>query len=168
MSAVAVAEDVFKIWAPAENLSPRVKKLREEYFDYDNRDYFRNESIPYSTGVEWDSVYTPHERTIVPEFIPVLDSVQDTLLAFSRKIHLPEGFWSEPIIVRHALFFKEALEVVVKVSGCFLIVQDEDMRTFDPVHHRFGNHGPGGSKGSINDYMPWPAGVQGFNDLPDT
>lgn len=110
MCAVAVAEDVFKIWAPAENLSPRVKKLREEYFDYDNREYFRNESIPYSTGVDWDSVYTPHERTIVPEFIPVLDSVQDTLLAFSRKIPLPEGFWDEPTIVRHALFFKEVLK----------------------------------------------------------
>ena len=110
MCAEAIAEEGFKIWSPAETLSPRVKRLRDEYFNYDGRDYFRNETIPYSTGADWDSVYTPHERTIVPEFIPVLASVQDTLLAFSRKVPLPQGFWDEPIVVRHALFFREVLK----------------------------------------------------------
>jgi len=59
MCAVAIAEEGFKIWSPAETLSPRVKRLRDEYFNYDGRDYFRNETIPYSTGTDWDSVYTP-------------------------------------------------------------------------------------------------------------
>lgn len=98
------------IWESSPNLSPRVKKLREEYWSYDTRDYFRNEVIAYTTGTPWDSVYTPHERTIVPEFVVGLDSVQDTLLAFAKKVDLPEGFWEEPIVVRHALFFEKVLE----------------------------------------------------------
>jgi len=107
---MCVAEESLSVWSASENLSPRVERLRDEYFNYDNRNYFRNETIPYTTGTEWDSVYTPHERTIVPEFVPVLESVQDSLLAFARKIPLPEGFWDQPLIVRHALFFEEVLK----------------------------------------------------------
>ncbi len=98
------------IWEPSEKLSPRVKKLRDEYWSYDARDYFRNEVIPYTTETPWDNVYTPHERTIVPEFVVGLDSVQDTLLAMAQRVDLPENFWQEPIIVRHALFFAKVLE----------------------------------------------------------
>lgn len=104
------ATEEISVWEPSCKLSPRVRKLRDEYFEYENRDYFRNETIPYTTGADWDSVYTPHERTIVPEFVPVLDAVQDSLLAFARKVPLPQDFWDEPLIVRHALFFKEVLE----------------------------------------------------------
>ena len=100
----------FSVWESSSELTPRVKKLREEYWSYDTRDYFRNEVIPYTTGTTWDSVYSPHERTIVPEFVAGLDSVQDTLLAFAKKVELPEGFWDEPIVVRHALFFERVLE----------------------------------------------------------
>ncbi|MCX5905905.1 MAG: hypothetical protein NTY64_01610 [Deltaproteobacteria bacterium] len=100
----------YAIWESSPDLTPRVKKLREEYWSYDTRDYFRNEVIPYTTGTPWDSVYSPHERTIVPEFVVGLDSVQDTLLAFAKKVDLPEGFWDEPIVVRHALFFEKVLE----------------------------------------------------------
>ena len=99
-----------KIWNPSENLSVRVKRLRDEYWSYETRDYFRNEAIPYTTGKEWDSVYTPHERTIIPEFVPLLEAVQDSMLAMAKKIDLPEGFWQEPIIIRHAIFFKKVLE----------------------------------------------------------
>ena len=100
----------YPIWESSPDLSPRVKKLREEYWSYDTRDYFRNEVIPYTTGAPWDSVYSPHERTIVPEFVVGLDSVQDTLLAFAKKVDLPDDFWGEPIVVRHALFFEKVLE----------------------------------------------------------
>lgn len=104
------AQKEASIWSPSEKLSPRIRRLRDEYFNYDNRDYFRNETIPYTTGVDWDSVYTPHERTIVPEFIPILDAVQDSLLAFAQTIPLPDDFWEQPIIIRHAMFFKEVLQ----------------------------------------------------------
>ena len=100
----------YPLWESSSRLSPRVRKLREEYWNYDTRDYFRNEVIAYTTGTPWDSVYTPHERTIVPEFVVGLDSVQDTLLAFAQPVDLPEGFWAEPIVVRHALFFEKVLE----------------------------------------------------------
>ncbi len=107
--ALASGLDSSPIWEPSDNLSPRLKRLLNEYWSYDTRDYFRNEVIPYTTGTPWDSVYSPHERTIVPEFVVGLDSVQDTLLAMARKVDLPQHFWEEPIIVRHALFFAEVL-----------------------------------------------------------
>jgi trans-4-hydroxy-L-proline dehydratase len=100
----------FSVWEGSSELPPRIKKLREEYWSYDTRDYFRNEVIPYTAGASWDSVYTPHERTIVPEFVSGLESVQDSLLAFAKKVDIPEGFWDEPIVVRHALFFERVLE----------------------------------------------------------
>ena len=104
------ALDGNEIWKPSDKLSSRVKRLREEYFNYANRDYFRNETIPYTTGSEWDSVYTPHERTIVPEVVPVLKATQDSLLGFAQQFSLPDGFWNQAIIVRHAMFFEEVLK----------------------------------------------------------
>jgi hypothetical protein len=102
--------DAYQVWEPSGSLPPRVKKLREEYWDYDNRTYFRNEVVSYTTGKPWDSVYSPHERTIVPEFVVGLDSVQDTLLAMAQKVDLPNAFWEEPILIRHAQFFAKVLE----------------------------------------------------------
>ena len=99
-----------RIWESSPNLNSRLKKLKDEYWSYDTRDYFRNEVIPYTTGTAWDNVYTPHERTIVPEFVVGLESVQDTLLAMAKKVDLPPGFWEEPIVIRHAMFFAKALE----------------------------------------------------------
>jgi len=98
-------------WEASKKLPSRVKKLREEYFNYEKRGYFRNEAIPYTTGLLWDSVYTPHERTIVPEFVPHLSAVQDSLLAMAKKVNLPRDFWKQPLIARHAILFREVLKV---------------------------------------------------------
>jgi len=108
--ALAQKMDAYQVWRPSESLPPRVKNLREEYWNYDNRSYFRNEVVSYTTGKPWDSVYSPHERTIVPEFVVGLDSVQDTLLAMAQKVDLPDTFWEESILVRHAQFFAKVLE----------------------------------------------------------
>jgi len=99
------------LWKASKNLSHRVKKLREEYFNPEKRDYFRNEVISYTLGTPWDSVYTPHERTIVPEQIPHLLAIQDSLLAMAKKVKLPKDFWDQPLIVRHATLFRETLKV---------------------------------------------------------
>jgi len=107
---MCAAPQTVTLWQPSEHLSPRIKRLRDEYFNYEDRDYFRNEAIPYTTGTDWDSVYTPHERTIVPEFVPVLKAVQQSLLAFAHQLPLPENFWDEPVVVRHAIFFEEMLK----------------------------------------------------------
>ncbi len=99
------------IWQPSENLSPRIKKLRDEYMDAESRPYFRNESIPYTTGTPWDSVLTEHELAIAPDVIPRLKGFAESALAFAKKLTLPENFFDQPVIIRHAIFFREALKI---------------------------------------------------------
>ena len=99
------------IWQPAEDLPPRIKRLRDEYMDAEKRPYFRNESIPYTTGTPWDSVLSGHELTIAPDVVPRLKAFGESALAFARKIDLPDDFFDLPIIIRHAVFFREALKI---------------------------------------------------------
>jgi len=98
-----------KIWGPSTKLSPRIKRLRDEYFDWENRE-FRNEVLPYTTGAPHDIVYRRHEDYIVPEALLFMDAVGDSLLALAEEVPLPEGFWDEPLIVRRAIFFAQVLE----------------------------------------------------------
>ncbi len=97
-----------KIWGPSTELSPRVKRLRDEYFDWENR-AFRNEVLPYTTGAPHDIVYRRHEDYIVPEALMFMTAVEDSLLALAEEVPPPEGFWDQPLIVRRALFFAEVL-----------------------------------------------------------
>ncbi|MFO7963791.1 MAG: pyruvate formate lyase family protein [Desulfobacterales bacterium] len=99
------------IWQPSDNLPPRIRRLRDEYMDAENRPYFRNESIPYTTGTPWDSVLTGHELTIAPDIVPRLKGFGESALAFARKLNLADDFFELPIVIRHAVFFKEALKV---------------------------------------------------------
>lgn len=103
--------DPIVIWQPSENLSPRIKKLRDEYMDAESRPYFRNESIPYTTGTPWDSVLTGHELAIAPDIVPRIKGFADSAMAFAQTLNLPEDFFDQPVIVRHAIFFREALKV---------------------------------------------------------
>ena len=48
-----------KMWE-AGNLSPRVKRLRDEYWSFYEREYYRNECLAYTTGDPWDEVYAPY------------------------------------------------------------------------------------------------------------
>jgi len=97
-----------KIWGPSTELSPRIKRLRDEYFDLDGRS-FRNEVLSYTTGTPHDIVYRRHEDYIVPEVIMFMKAAGDSLLALAEQVALPDGFWDEPLIVRRALFFARAL-----------------------------------------------------------
>ncbi len=113
-----------KIWSPSPSLSPRVKRLREEYFSFEKRTYYRNEVIPFTTGKPWDVVWSPHNWGVVPEMIPFFAAYQDSLLAAARVVPLPLDFWKEPLIVRRAIFFKEVISkhLPVKILDGELIV----------------------------------------------
>jgi pyruvate formate-lyase/glycerol dehydratase family glycyl radical enzyme len=102
----------FETWEPSESLAPRIRKLRDEYFDYDNRNYFRNEMIPYTTGKPWDAVFVPHYWTTVPEENDFLKPICESLLALSQKVDLPGNFWDEPLVVRRAIFFQQVLKAI--------------------------------------------------------
>lgn len=96
-----------RIWRPSDNLSPRVRRLREEYYSIEKRPYFRNEVLPFTSGTEWDEVWSPVNWGIIPEMVPFMDDFAESLRVSARKVELPDGFWEQPLIVRRALFFRE-------------------------------------------------------------
>lgn len=112
------------VWSPSASLSPRVRRLREEFFSFYSREYFRNEVRPYTSGLPWDVVWSPHNWTVAPELYPFLSAYQDSLLAAAERVELPPGFWQEPLVVRRALFFRTVLErhLPVKILEGELIV----------------------------------------------
>lgn len=99
-----------QIWAPAATLSPRIKRLRDEFWSFYERDY-RNEVRAYTTGQPWDQVYSLWNWSNVPEMYLFFAGAKSYLLASAEEVPLPPGFWDEPLLVRRAIFFRE---VVVK------------------------------------------------------
>jgi pyruvate formate-lyase/glycerol dehydratase family glycyl radical enzyme len=95
------------LWT-ASGLSPRVRRLRDQYFSFYERD-FTNEVHSYTTGTSWDVVYAIWNWTNVPEMAMFLQGARSYLRAAAKHVELPEGFWNEPLVVRQALFFHEVL-----------------------------------------------------------
>lgn len=96
------------VWHASATLSDRVKRLREEFFSFDTRT-FRNEVLPFTTGMPWDTVYACHRWTNVPEVMVFLRAYEDSLAAAARPVPLPPDFWKMPLIKRVAVFFAEVL-----------------------------------------------------------
>ncbi len=48
------------IWSPSENLSPRVKKLRDHFYSFHEREE-TNEPYSFTSGTPWDEVYSYHD-----------------------------------------------------------------------------------------------------------
>jgi len=103
------------LWSPTATLSSRVKRLRDQYFSFYEREY-TNEVRAYSTGTTWDSVYATWNWTNVPEMMVFLEGARSYLRAAARPVELPEGFWDEPLVVRQALFFQEVLRRYLPVQ----------------------------------------------------
>ncbi|MFW9769118.1 MAG: pyruvate formate lyase family protein [Candidatus Thorarchaeota archaeon] len=97
-----------KIWSPSENLSPRVKKLRDHFYSFHDRED-TNEPYSFTTGTEWDEVYSVHDWTNEPALYPFLNSVDQTLKAMAIKVELPENFWNHGLVMRRAVFFNEVM-----------------------------------------------------------
>jgi formate C-acetyltransferase len=126
------------VWSPSPSLSPRVRRLRQEFLSFYSRDYFRNEARPYTSGTPWDQVWSPHNWTVAPELYPFLDAYQDSLLAAAERVELPPGFWQEPLVVRRALFFRTVLErhLPVKILDGELIVGSYFNTALSKTHTR--------------------------------
>jgi len=103
------------LWSPAETLSPRVRQLRDQFWDFYNRDY-TNEVRSFTTGTSWDQVYAPWNWSTVPEMMMFFEGSKAYLLADATKIELPPGFWDQPLVVRRAIFFKRVLEEYLPVQ----------------------------------------------------
>ncbi len=97
------------LWSPAESLSARVKRLRDEYWQFYTRTR-TNEVRSYTSGKPWDQVYAPWNWTNVPEMMIFFAGARAYLLADAEPVDLPPGFWKEPLTVRRALFFRRVVE----------------------------------------------------------
>ncbi len=110
----AVTKD--QIWSPSEKLSGRVKRLRDEYFNFNGRPYFQNEVMPLTTGTEWDVVFPYHTFGVVPDVYPFLPGFSDSLLACAEKVDVPEGFYEMSLAKRRATFLKIVVEKYLPVQ----------------------------------------------------
>ena len=90
------------------NLSPRIQWLRDYYFKGAARNW-KNESLPFTNGAPWDSLYCEMGYYIVPEAYPAFD-LQDVAFRIGAKtVPVCEGFWDMSLIERRAWFNKEAM-----------------------------------------------------------
>ncbi|MBU0704077.1 MAG: hypothetical protein KKC18_09470 [Chloroflexi bacterium] len=103
------------IWSPTETLNSRVRRLRDQYWDFYNRDY-TNEVRAFTANTPWDQVYAPWNWTNAPEMIMFFEGAKAYLLADATEVELPPGFWDEPLVVRRAIFFKRVLEEYLPVQ----------------------------------------------------
>lgn len=97
-----------QLWSASEALSPRVQRLRDEFWNFYERS-FNNEVRSYTTGTPWDMVYATWSWTNVPEVAAFMPGFRSYLLAAATLVDLPPGFWDESLPVRQALFFREVL-----------------------------------------------------------
>ena len=97
-----------KIWSPSDKLSERVQKLREHFYSFYDREE-TNEPYSFTTGTEWDEVYSLHDWANEPAIYPFLPSIDQTLKAMAVKVDLPEGYWKKGLSMRRAIFFHEVM-----------------------------------------------------------
>lgn len=97
-----------KIWSPSETLSKRVQKLRDHFYSFNDRDE-TNEPYAFTTGTDWDEVYSVHDWANEPAIYPFMPSIDQTLKAMSVKVDLPEDYWNHSLAFRRAIFFHEVM-----------------------------------------------------------
>ena len=104
-----------ELWSPDAGLSPRIKRLRDQFFSFYERDY-TNEVRAFTTGTPWDSVYSIWSWTNVPEVAMFLPGIRSYLRAAATPVELPTAFWDEPLVVRQAIFFREVLRSYLPIQ----------------------------------------------------
>ncbi|MFA5786003.1 MAG: pyruvate formate lyase family protein [Actinomycetota bacterium] len=126
------------LWCPSEGLSPRVARLRREFFSFTQRDYFRNEVAPYTSGTSWDEVFSPVNWGVVPELYPFMPSFRDSLKALARSVPLTAEEWKEPLAVRRARFFHRVVseQFSVDILDGELIVGGQFNTALSRTHNR--------------------------------
>ena len=99
---------LIKIWSPSGVLSERVQKLREQFYSFNDRE-ITNEPYAFTTGTDWDEVYSVHDWANEPAIYPFMPSIDQTLKAMAVKVDLPDGYWQKGLAMRRAIFFHEVM-----------------------------------------------------------
>jgi len=97
-----------EIWAHSDKLSTRVQKLRDHFYSFHEREE-TNEPYAFTTGTDWDEVYTVHDWANEPAIYPFFASINQTLKSMAVKVELPENYWDFGLPMRRAIFFHEVM-----------------------------------------------------------
>ena len=97
----------FAIKTP-ENLSPRVRWLRDYYFMGTARSW-NNEATAWTTGTPWDFQYEEFNYYIVPETYTFFPTFRAAFKQAARPVKLHPDFWRWSIVERRAWFLKEVM-----------------------------------------------------------
>jgi formate C-acetyltransferase len=96
-----------KIKEPA-NLSPRIKWLRDFYFQGADREW-NNEFRPFTTGTSWDRNYNEISYYVVPETYTFFKPFNQSFRQGAVTIKPPPDFFKKSIAERQAWFVKKAM-----------------------------------------------------------
>jgi formate C-acetyltransferase len=97
----------FKIHEP-QGLSPRIKWLRDYYFEGARRKW-NNETTSWTTGTPRDVQYNELTFYIVPETYSLMQTIYSSYRMSARKVPLHSDFWTWSIPERRAWFNREVL-----------------------------------------------------------
>jgi formate C-acetyltransferase len=89
-------------------LTPRVKFLRDFYFEGTNRSW-NNEYRVYSTGTPWDMQFNEISYYIVPEVYSFMITFRSSCIQAAKDIDMGPDFFKLSIPERRAAFLKEAV-----------------------------------------------------------
>lgn len=91
-----------------KNLSPRVKRLRDYYFEGADRAW-NNEANTFSNGRDWDQCYDELSYYIVPETKATFQTTAAGYLAASKIIPVEDSFFDLSLVERRALYEKDII-----------------------------------------------------------
>lgn len=101
------ARNTNAIKEPGE-LSPRVKWLRDYYFEGTNRKW-NNEYVVYTDGTPWDIQFDEISYFIVPETYAFLKTYVVSCRQSAQKVDVPDDFFNWSIPERKAWFTREVV-----------------------------------------------------------
>ncbi|MFW9932881.1 MAG: pyruvate formate lyase family protein [Candidatus Thorarchaeota archaeon] len=103
------------IWSPSDNLSDRVKRLRSHFYSFHEREE-TNEPLAFTTGTDWDEVYSTHDWANEPAIYPFFPSINATLQAMAIPVKLLEGYFNHGLAMRRAIFFHEVMTKYMPIT----------------------------------------------------
>ncbi|TFG31755.1 hypothetical protein EU528_05300 [Candidatus Thorarchaeota archaeon] len=99
---------MIEIWTHSDKLSKRVQRLRDHFYSFHEREE-TNEPYSFTTGTDWDEVYSVHDWANEPAIYPFFASINQTLKSMAIKVELPDNYWEFGLPMRRAIFFHEVM-----------------------------------------------------------
>ncbi len=105
---ISAAEDFKYYIKKPKGLSPRIKWLRDYYFEGARRAW-NNEFTSWTTGTPWDIQFNETAFHIVPETYTLLQTLRSSYKMAARRVNLHRDFWLWSLPERRAWFNREVI-----------------------------------------------------------